>query len=44
MKIDLVNFFNQKTEDFDESGIVSLAERCQQIWSIHSSLTILFFY
>ena len=31
IKINLVNFFDQKTEDFDESGIVSLAERWQQV-------------
>ena len=31
MKIDLVNFVDQKTEDFDESGVVSLAERWQQV-------------
>ena len=31
IKINLLNFFDQKTEDFDESGIVSLAERWQQV-------------
>ena len=31
MKIDLVNFFDQKTQDFDESGIFPLPERWQQV-------------
>ena len=29
--MDLLNFFDQKTEDFDESGILSLPERWQQV-------------
>ena len=29
--MDLLNFFDQKTEDFYESGILSLPERSQQI-------------
>ena len=29
--MDLLNFVDQKTEDFDESGIISLAERWQQV-------------
>ena len=31
IKMDLLNFFDQKTEDFDESGILSLPERWQQV-------------
>ena len=29
--MDLLNFFDQKTQDFYESGILSLAERWQQV-------------
>ena len=29
--MDLLNFFDQKTQDFYESGILSLSERWQQI-------------
>ena len=31
IKMDLLNFFDQKTQDFHESGIVSLPERWQQV-------------
>ena len=31
IKIDLPNFFDQKTQDFYESGILSLPERWQQV-------------
>ena len=29
--MDLLNFFDQKTQDFCESGILSLPERWQQV-------------
>ena len=48
IKIDLLNFVDQKTEDFDENGIVSLAERWRQVidsnrayilhWELSSSI------
>ena len=31
IKMDLLNFFDQKTQDFYESGILSLPERWQQV-------------
>ena len=31
IKMDLVNFFDQKTQEFYESGILSLPERWQQV-------------
>ena len=31
LKMDLANFFAQKSQDFYERGILSLPERCQQV-------------
>ena len=31
LKMDLLNFFDQKSQDFYERGILSLPERCRQV-------------
>ena len=40
LKLDLIKFFGQKSLDFYEGGIVSLAERCRQVVDCNGAYTV----